>query len=173
VCDRRGEIIELDFPATPVESEEVFKGLPDALGIDAEYTGRSRFDALVVVENERRLRTLEPDFAKLARVPARGVIVTALADEPQFDFVSRFFAPAVGINEDPVTGSAHCSLGPYWGKRLGKSEMTAFQASKRGGVVELRLDGDRVLLGGGAITVFRANLTEPASDQPGSVSSAG
>ena len=140
-------------------------GLLEALGVDAEFTARSRFDALVVVDSAQRVRALEPDFTKLARVPVRGVIVTGPSDDTRFDFVSRFFAPAVGINEDPVTGSAHCCLAPYWGERLGKSEMTAFQASQRGGVVSLRLDNDRVHLGGTAVTVLKGELTEPASPQ--------
>lgn len=165
VCNRRGDYIELDFPATPVESHGAVSGLCNALGVEAEFVGRSRFDALVVVGSEQRVRELEPDLAKLALVPVRGVIVTALSDGPQFDFVSRFFAPASGIAEDPVTGSAHCCLGPYWGGRLGRTEMTAFQASKRGGVIRLRLDGDRVLLGGSAVTVLKGELTGPVSAQ--------
>lgn len=162
-CERRGEAIELDFPATPVESEGEADGLLDALGVDAEFTGRSRFDALVVVDSAQHVRAIEPDFANLARVPVRGVIVTGPSDDARFDFVSRFFAPALDIDEDPVTGSAHCCLAPYWGERLGKTEMTAFQASRRGGVVSLRVDGDRVRLGGTAVTVLRGELTEPAS----------
>ena len=129
--------------------------------------GRSRFDVLVEVENERRLRALEPDFVKLERIPARGIIVTSTSDDPRFDFVSRFFAPASGVAEDPVTGSAHCCLGPYWGERLGLSAMTACQASKRGGVVSLRLAGDRVVIGGRAATVLRGELTEAASPRAG------
>lgn len=165
VCHRNGDTIELDFPATPVESEEPMSGLCDALGVDADFVGRSCFDALVVVGDEQSVRALQPDFAKLSRVPVRGVIVTALSDESRFDFVSRFFTPACGINEDPVTGSAHCCLGPYWGERLGKTEMTAFQASKRGGVVSIRLDNDRVRLRGGAVTVLQGELTGPASER--------
>jgi predicted PhzF superfamily epimerase YddE/YHI9 len=153
----------LDFPATPVESEGAPDGLLDALGVEADFTGRSRFDALVVVDCAQRVQALEPDFAELARVPVRGVIVTGPSDDARFDFVSRFFAPAVGIDEDPVTGSAHCCLAPYWGDRLGKSGMTAFQSSQRGGVLSLRLDGDRVHLGGTAVTVLKGELTEPAS----------
>ena len=126
-------------------------------------TGRSRFDALVVVDSAQRVRALEPDFAELARVPVRGVIVTGPSDDARFDFVSRFFGPAVGIDEDPVTGSAHCCLAPYWGDRLGKSGMTAFQSSQRGGVLSLRLDGDRVHLGVSAVTVLKGELTESAS----------
>jgi PhzF family phenazine biosynthesis protein len=162
-CESRGNIIELDFPATPVESEGAPDGLLEALGVEAEFTGHSRFDALVVVDSAQRVRALEPDFAELARVPVRGVIVTGPSDDARFDFVSRFFGPAVGIDEDPVTGSAHCCLAPYWSERLGKSGMMAFQASQRGGVLSLRLDGDRVHLGGTAVTVLKGELTESAS----------
>ena len=98
---------------------------------------------------------MSPDFAGLSGLPVRGIIATANSD---FDFLSRFFAPATGINEDPVTGSAHCALAPYWAERLGKLEMTAFQASPRGGVVKVKLAGDRVLLRGQAVTVLRGEL---------------
>ena len=162
-CNRYKNFIELDFPATPVESEASVSGLADALGAEAEFVGQSRFDILVEVENEGRVRALEPDFGKLARVDARGIIVTSLSDDPRFDFVSRFFAPASGVAEDPVTGSAHCCLAPYWGERLGKSEMKAFQASRRGGVVRARLDDERVHLGGTAVTVLKGELTASAS----------
>jgi predicted PhzF superfamily epimerase YddE/YHI9 len=99
------------------------------------------------------LRELKPDMRLLAKLPVRGVIVTAASGDKQFDFVSRFFAPGVGIDEDPVTGSAHCCLGPYWGEKLGKREMVALQMSQRGGVVRVELRGDRVVLGGQAVTV--------------------
>lgn len=107
------------------------------------------------------MRAVAPDFARLRAVDVRGAIVTSLADTDGFDFVSRFFAPAAGIDEDPVTGSAHCCLGPFWQRRLGRDEFTAYQASRRGGVVRVRLAGDRVRLGGQAVTVFRAELTRP------------
>jgi predicted PhzF superfamily epimerase YddE/YHI9 len=104
------------------------------------------------------VRALAPDLDRLARVPARGVIVTAPAGDDRHDFVSRFFAPAVGIPEDPVTGSAHCCLGPFWSARLGKTELTGYQASARGGTVRVRLAGERALLAGQAVTVYRAEL---------------
>ena len=164
-CSRFNDVIELDFPATPVEAEVTVPGLDDALGIQADFTGRSRFDVLVKLGSENQLRALEPDFEKLADVPARGIIVTSGSDDPRFDFVSRFFAPASGVKEDPVTGSAHCCLAPYWGERLGKTEMSAFQASTRGGIISLRVDRDRVHLGGTAVTVLKGELTEPVSLQ--------
>jgi predicted PhzF superfamily epimerase YddE/YHI9 len=101
---------------------------------------------------------MSPDFPKLACLGKRGVMVTALASTPGFDFVSRFFAPSAGIDEDPVTGSAHCCLGPYWQRRLGRDTFAAFQASSRGGVVTVRVVGERVRLGGQAVTVLRGEL---------------
>src|SRR5438105_4709467 len=110
-------------------------------------------------ENGRyRLRGLKPDLAALERVDARGIIVTSRAATPGFDFVSRFFAPQSGVPEDPVTGSAHCALAPYWCERLHRAELTGYQASPRGGVVRVRLAGDRVMLGGQAVTVLRGEL---------------
>jgi predicted PhzF superfamily epimerase YddE/YHI9 len=153
-------MIELDFPATPVQECEPPEGLLEALNLAPAFVGRSKFDGFVVVESEATIRSLRPDFVRLAAVPTRGVIVTSRCDDPQFDFVSRFFAPAAGIDEDPVTGSAHCCLGPFWGDRLGKSELVGYQASARGGVVRVRLAGDRVLLSGNAVTVFKGQLLQ-------------
>ena len=133
-------------------------GLVEALGARPRYVGRSRFDYLAELESEQALRALTPDFQKLVAVDARGVIVTTRSDDGAFDFVSRFFAPQSGIDEDPVTGSAHCTLASFWQKRLGKSEFRAFQASQRGGIVNVRIDGDRVHLGGKAIIVTEGTL---------------
>src|SRR3989454_10844979 len=138
-------------------------GLPEALGVIPRWTGRSKFDYLLEVDSEATVRSLEPDFSALRRVEARGVIVTSRAATPGYDFVSRFFAPRAGVNEDPVTGSAHCALAPFWSARLQRTEMTAYQASPRGGVVRVRLGGgggggDRVVLGGQAVTVLRGEL---------------
>jgi PhzF family phenazine biosynthesis protein len=155
---RTGDWIELDFPATPAESIEPPPGLSDLLGSVPKFVGRSRFDLLLELTDAEELRDLNPDFVGLSSLPIRGLIVTAKSDVPEFDFLSRFFAPAAGINEDPVTGSAHCALAPFWAKRLGKDEMTAFQASPRGGVVKVKLVGDRVLLRGKAVTVLRGEL---------------
>lgn len=160
-CGLNGDLIELDFPATPVEPCDSPPKLCEALGIQPLLSGRSIFDALVMVETEQALRALRPDFRLLEEIPVRGVIVTSPADEPQFDFVSRFFAPAVGVNEDPVTGSAHCALAPFWAERLGKTEMLAYQASVRGGIVRVRVAGDRVILGGHAVTVLKGLLRTP------------
>ena len=153
-------LIELDFPATPPEECERPQGLLDALGLtSAVYVGRSRFDFLVEVEFEDIVRTLAPDFSQLGSLGVRGVMVTAKSDGLQFDFVSRFFAPGAGIDEDPVTGSAHCALTPYWAAKLGKTELSAYQASVRGGCLKCTLVGDRVKLAGKAVTVLRGELT--------------
>jgi PhzF family phenazine biosynthesis protein len=155
---RRGDDIELDFPLKPEEPTEAPPGLLEALGISAKYVGKSQFDYLVEVEDEATLRGIAPDFKRLASQPVRGVIVTSRSTDSNFDFVSRFFAPGAGIDEDPVTGSAHCCLGAFWRKRLGNSEFRAFQASARGGVVKVRVLNDRALLGGKAVTVARGEL---------------
>ena len=155
---RRGDSIELDFPVTPEEAAEAPPGLLEALGVSARYVGKSQFDYLVEVESEAALRGIAPDLRRLATVPVRGSIVTSRSADPRFDFVSRFFAPRAGIDEDPVTGSAHCCLVDFWRKRLGKTEFVAFQASARGGVVRVRVVQDRALLCGSAITVARGEL---------------
>jgi PhzF family phenazine biosynthesis protein len=155
---RKGSWIELDFPAEPEEQAPVPEKLFDALGVDAQYVGKNRFDFLLEFEKAETIRKMTPDFSLLSAISARGFIVTSRSDSSAHDFISRFFAPAFGVNEDPVTGSAHCCLGPYWAKQLGKEELTAFQASARGGVVKVRLGDDRVFLGGQAVTVMRATL---------------
>ena len=157
-ADRRGAWIELDFPATPAAPAEPPAALVPALGITAKLVARSAFDYLVEVDAEATVRRLAPDLRALATVDTRGVIVTAPSDARPYDFVSRFFAPRAGIDEDPATGSSHCCLAPFWGARLGKREMTGYQASARGGVVRVRLDGERVKLGGQAVTVLRGEL---------------
>jgi len=170
VAARRGDEIELDFPATPVHAAKPPPELLPALRIApgaARFTGRSRFDWLVEVGSEAEVRALAPDFALLRPVGGRGVIVTSAAAAAGFDFVSRFFAPAAGIDEDPVTGSAHCALAPYWGGRLRRDAMAGWQASARGGAVGVRLAGDRVLLYGRAVTVLRCELLEDGRGRTG------
>lgn len=149
-----GGRIELDFPAKPEGPAPVPAGLVEALNVKPVYVGKNQFDYLIEVESEKIVRELDPDFVRLKRMPVRGVIVTAHSASTDFDFVSRFFAPAVGVDEDPVTGSAHCCLGPYWMKKLGRSKFKAYQASPRGGVLEVEVVGDRVLLRGRAVTVL-------------------
>lgn len=157
---RQGDWIELDFPATPGLPAEPPPGLAEALGCPLLSCRKNAFDYLVEVESEAVVRSLSPDFARLARIEARGIMVTSRSDGPPFDFVSRFFAPASGIDEDPVTGSAHCCLGPYWQTRLAKSAFLAHQVSARTGVVRVTVEGDRVRLGGQAVTVLRAELAD-------------
>jgi PhzF family phenazine biosynthesis protein len=159
-AERRGEWIELNFPAKPAEAVEGMPGLQEALGVPPVSIGMSEFDCLVEVESETVVRELQPDIAQLATIPVRGIIVTSQASTPGYDFVSRFFAPRVGIPEDPVTGSAHCVLAPFWSNRLERKELTGYQASARGGTVRVRLDGTRVQLGGQAVTVLRCELVE-------------
>ena len=153
-----GDWITLNFPAEPVTSTASVPGLAEALGITPLFVGRNRFDILAELPSAADLCALEPDMAALARIPARGIIITAASDLPHFDFVSRFFAPSVGVPEDPVTGSAHCCLGPYWGERLRKIELNGFQCSARGGSVRVTLLGDRVLLAGHAVHVSSGRL---------------
>ena len=155
---RHGDDIELDFPMMPEETAEPPPGLLPALGASAKYVGKSPFGNLVELESEAALRGIAPDFKRLASVPMRGVVVTSTSADPRFDFVSRFFAPAIGVEEDQVTGSAHCCLADFWRKRLGKAEFVAFQASARGGVVRVRVVNDRAFLGGKAVTVAKGEL---------------
>ena len=159
-ADQRGDWIEMDFPVKADEPADAPPRLGEALGAALKYVGKNQFDYIAEVESEAVLRGLKPNFSLLSEVGIRGVIVTARAETAGFDFVSRFFAPGAGVNEDPVTGSAHCCLAPFWAKRLGKTEFLAYQASARGGVVRVRLEGDRVILGGQAVTVLRGELLD-------------
>jgi PhzF family phenazine biosynthesis protein len=155
---RRGDWIELDFPATPDVPIEAPPGLAEALGASPLYVGQGRFDYIVELEGEEAVRGLRPDFGRLGKIGGRGVIVTSRSASADWDFVSRFFAPAFGIDEDPVTGSAHCCLAPFWSRRLDKNTFLARQVSARGGVLKVELRGDRVGLGGQAVTVLRGEL---------------
>jgi len=153
-----GNWINLNFPAFPEEPYKPTGSFMQALGINPVNVVKSGENVLVEVENEEAVRSMKPDFLTLIQTPLHGVAVTARADSHGFDFVSRYFAPWVGINEDPVTGSAHSCLGPYWGKRLGKSEMLAFQASRRGGILKIKLLDHRVQIGGQALEIFKGDL---------------
>lgn len=152
--------ITLDFPATPAAPAYPPHGLEDALGVVPVNVGRSVYDLLVEVADEQTVRTLQPDLAAIARFPVRGVIVTARAAMEGVDFVSRWFGPASGVPEDPVTGSAHCALGPWWAPQVGRDDLVGYQASPRGGTVRLELRGERVRLSGQAVTVFRGLLED-------------
>lgn len=157
-AERRDDAIELDFPARNADGVEPPEGLAEALGVTPRFVGKSRYDYLLEVASEEEVRAAVPDFGRLRALPVRGVILTAAASTAPYDFVSRFFAPGAGVDEDPVTGSAHCTLGPYWAARLGKSSFLAWQASARGGAVRVRVEGERVKLGGRAVTVLRGQL---------------
>lgn len=157
-ASKQPDLIWLDFPATPSHPDDSRPDLPDILGKPTRYIGRTAFDYLVELESETAVREIAPDLSAVARLPVRGVIVTARSETKSYDFISRFFAPGAGVPEDPVTGSAHCGLGPFWATRLGKNELVGYQASPRGGVVCVRVEGDRVRLGGGAVTVIRGEL---------------
>jgi PhzF family phenazine biosynthesis protein len=152
-----GGWIDMDFPAEPVAESERPPVLADALGAAPVFVGRNRFDLFVEVASEDAVAGLRPNLGLLEQVDARGVVVTAAAGGG-FDFVSRCFYPRVGVPEDPVTGSAHAGLAPYWGAKLGRGELRARQASARGGVLRLRLRGDRVGIAGQAVTVMRSEL---------------
>lgn len=155
---RRDDWIELDFPATPCQPAEPRAGLIEALGAEPIFVGRSRFDYLVQVATEDEVRMLAPDMAALRTVGGRGIMVTAASTQPGVDFVSRFFGPGAGIDEDPVTGSAHCCLAPFWAERLGRTRLLAHQLSRRGGVLRVEVVGDRVLLQGQAVMVSQGEI---------------
>jgi PhzF family phenazine biosynthesis protein len=155
---RKGDWIELDFPAQPPEETPPPPELLSALGVKATYVGKGRFDYLIEVDGEQTVREMKPNFRALSALPVRGIIVTSRAASSDYDFVSRFFAPGSGIDEDPATGSSHCCLGPFWKARLGKAEFLAYQASRRGGVLRVRVAELRVYLGGKAVTVLRGEL---------------
>jgi len=155
---KHGMWIELNFPLEPEEETDAPELLSESLGVPFKYVGKNRLDYIVEAEDERTVAELQPDFGMVKNVTTRGVIVTARADDGDTDFVSRCFFPAVGINEDPVTGSAHCCLGPYWAEKLGKTQLTARQISERGGELRLKVTGERVLIYGQAVTVIKGEL---------------
>jgi PhzF family phenazine biosynthesis protein len=160
-CSLEGAWIEMDFPSHPATESPPPEGLVEALGARPLFVGRSRFDWLVELASEEEVRKLAPDLVRLKRVDARGTIVTSRASSSAaggHDVVSRFFAPRAGIDEDPVTGSAHCTIAPYWSGKLGRDTILGWQASARGGEVRMRVAGDRVVLGGRAVTVLRGEL---------------
>ncbi|TWU07406.1 PhzF family phenazine biosynthesis protein [Allorhodopirellula heiligendammensis] len=165
VCFRSGERITLDFPATPAQSDvdpTIVQSLLSALGIDQGEVLQTKFDLVVVCDDANTIESLRPDFSQLSRIETRGVMVTAASQRAGIDFISRFFAPRCGIDEDPVTGSAHCCLAPYWASKLGRTSLVGYQASRRGGTVYCELTGDRVQLSGTAVTVMEGQLLVPA-----------
>ena len=160
-ASKSGDWIALDFPSRQVREINPPNGLLEALGVsETVFVGRYREDYLVEVPSADIVRKLAPDFTALLKVETRGTVVTAHGDDGAHDIVSRFFAPAAGVNEDPVTGSAHCALAPYWSEKLGKPALRAYQASERGGELRIRAQGERVILEGQAVTVFKAEMME-------------
>ena len=158
----------MDFPAEPVEACDAPAALSNALGAAPRFTGRNRMDLLVLLSSEAAVRGLEPDFALLETIAARGVVATARAPESaDYDFVSRFFAPHAGVNEDPVTGSAHCALAPFWAERLNRPRLIGRQVSERGGTVRVEANGARVTIGGPAVTVLHGTLVLPRAEHEG------
>jgi PhzF family phenazine biosynthesis protein len=157
-AEKKIDIIELDFPSAPLVEGEISEEIIRAVGAMPDYVGISNEKWFFEFLEEKTVCNLKPDFSALRGRKGRGLVVTALSERPGIDFVSRYFAPWVGINEDPVTGSAHCILGPYWGKKLGKNHLTGYQASARGGTVHVRLSGDRTYVGGKAVTIFSGKL---------------
>ncbi|NMF82957.1 PhzF family phenazine biosynthesis protein [Nodosilinea sp. P-1105] len=160
-ASRRANWIELNFPTNPSQAIAVPVGLAEALGAPIKAVVENSLGYLVELDSAARVKALKPDFIALQHYPVHGVIVTSRSQAP-YDFVSRFFAPAIGINEDPVTGSAHCCLSPYWRDELGKTTFLAYQASPRGGVVQVNDEGERVRLSGQAVTVLRGVLLNVA-----------
>lgn len=158
-ADCHDDWIEMNLPARFEQPTVPPEGLLQALGVQAEYVGKMDNNVyLVQVAREANIREMQPDFITLAHLPLRSVVVTARAETEGFDIISRYFAPAVGIYEDPATGSAHCILSPFWSARLGKTSLLAYQASARGGVLRLRLEGERVAISGQAVTVLEGTL---------------
>ena len=157
-AERRGEWIELDFPALPVAACEPPQEIAAMLGVVPRFVGSCKIGYLCELDSEEAVCRLTPDIARLATLGVLGTMVTARSKGGEFDFVSRFFAPAIGVPEDPVTGAAHCALATYWAEQLGRNELLGFQASRRGGTVRVRLDGERVRLGGQCITVLEGAL---------------
>ncbi|MFP4094426.1 MAG: PhzF family phenazine biosynthesis protein [Cyclobacteriaceae bacterium] len=154
---REGEKIIMDFPAWPAQKVEVPE-VARLFGNKTVFIGKNDFDYLVVLPEETDVIMLRPDFQKMSAIDCRGFIVTARSNNQAYDFISRYFTPAYGVNEDPVTGSAHCCLGHYWANKLGKDELTGYQASARGGYVGTQLKGERIWLKGSAVSVMEGRL---------------
>ncbi|MDZ7314864.1 MAG: PhzF family phenazine biosynthesis protein [candidate division KSB1 bacterium] len=155
---KEGDLYWMKFPSEPPKPTESSPSLTRIFGAPPIYVGRNRHDMLIHMEDPQMVTDFVPDFYELAEFPVRGIILTSRSEDPAYDFISRFFAPRVGINEDPVTGSAHCCLGPYWAQLLGKSSLRAYQASNRGGELLVVVKPDSVLLGGSAVMIFKGEL---------------
>ena len=160
LAKKKEDWIELDFPLDPVKPVEAPEDLESALGITWNYIGHCNFGYFLEVKSEETVRRMKPDFAAVERVCPRGVIVTSAGDSVEYDFVCRVFVPALGVDEDPVTGSAHCALGSYWQQKKQKDALISYPPSRRGGRVRVHVGEDRVYLGGQAVLVFRGELAE-------------
>lgn len=154
------EWIELNFPIEEDVEIRAPKEIKEGLNLIPNYVGKNRMDYIVEVESEEVLKNINPDLELLKKVKTRGIIVTSVSSSDEYDFVSRFFAPRIGINEDPVTGSAHCCLGPFWKRKLNKNVFKAYQASQRGGILKIRVGNDRIYLSGQAKTVFCREMSD-------------
>ncbi len=164
VCEKVDNWIEMAFPSRQVRRVETSESLMNALKLTGRemklyrYDGNGEILYLVEVASDRIVKELSPDFERLKSEDAKAVMITARSSSKEYDFVSRFFAPSLGVDEDPVTGSAHCYLAPYWGKKLNKNELIGYQTSKRGGVVKCELRGEKVIIKGQAVTVLKGEL---------------
>ncbi|MGB4270128.1 MAG: PhzF family phenazine biosynthesis protein [Spirochaetota bacterium] len=156
--NKKGDIITMDFPQEIATKHSIPQWIIETLGVKPVYTGKNRMDYLIEVMTEEEVVELNPDFIALKKMDSRGVIITAKSSKMGYDFVSRFFAPGLGVNEDPVTGSAHCCLGPYWQQKLKKDTFTAYQASQRGGFLKVEVSESRVYIGGKAVTVLSGHI---------------
>jgi len=154
---KRDDFLDMDFPARPASAQEAPVGIKEALGVEPKETFASAEDLMVVLSSEDVVREVSPDFNALEQIACRGIIITARGDRS--DFVSRFFAPGLGVPEDPVTGSAHCVLIPYWAEVLGKNDLHAFQVSKRGGELFCNQAGERVTISGKAVLYLEGTIT--------------
>jgi predicted PhzF superfamily epimerase YddE/YHI9 len=159
-ASKAGDWIELDFPSTPAAAADPPPGLLEAMGVAARFVGRSPFDYLIEVADEATVKAAAPDFTKLKKISTRGVMITARSTDAKYDFVSRFFAPGAGIDEDPATGSAHCCLAPFWHARLGQTSFVARQLSRRGATIKVSVAGDRIMLAGKGLTMMRGELLQ-------------
>ncbi|TDL84755.1 PhzF family phenazine biosynthesis protein [Vibrio vulnificus] len=151
-------MVQLEFPSLIEQETAAPELLIKALGVVPVYVGQNKWDYLVEVQSEEIVRNIKPDIDSIAQLPIRGIIVTSRSDSSEYDFVSRFFSPAQGLDEDHVTGSAHCCLGPYWKRKLDKSIFIAYQASERGGLLKVEVTEDTVKLSGHAVTIFEGNV---------------
>jgi PhzF family phenazine biosynthesis protein len=159
-ADWRDGMIVLNFPKDEEKAADIPDHLTEGLGANILYCGKNSMNYLVLLETEETVCSLKPDFMVLKKINDRGIIVTAQVSGKKYDFVSRFFASAFGVDEDPVTGSAQCCLGPFWQKKLGKSELSAFQCSRRGGYLQVKVKEDSVDIAGKAVTVFKAEMKD-------------